>query len=237
MSIMAASQPQAQELLLSDAYALVRDGDFEAVEHAFNRHQDAYNRELISAGNYVIPYDVFLTTDPRVVALTDAWLEAKPDSPQALVAKATFLSHVALIIRGTDILWDTPANSVMRMHQLYDRALPLFQRALDLEPRHLFAARTLGNFARYAGDREGRELADGIDRSLSGPRYSFYRDLHWLQPGWGGSESDMREACDEGAAALPSVTAGECHAVVTLELGTAPPKDLLDAARALEAID
>ncbi|MFQ5565446.1 MAG: DUF4034 domain-containing protein [Paracoccaceae bacterium] len=209
---------QAVALSNEEARRLVREADFDTVEAAFAEHQAAFNAGEITPDEFESPYWAFRTTEPRVLELADAWLAARPDSPQALVAKAATLIHVAMVVRGNGFIRDTPRNSIAMMRGLYDEARPLLMRALDLEERQIFAADMIETAAPFLGDRSGEQRAVATLRQYDDPESIFFSDLHRLLPQWGGSEAAMRQFCRQETPRVEAVSEATCNAFVTLKM-------------------
>lgn len=223
----------ASALIRDEAYALVRDGDVEAIDSAFVKHQAAFNSRLIGPETYLWPYSVFSTTDPRALATVDAWRAAHPASPQAMVAKAAILVHLALIVRGDKFVRQTPSASMTKMHEHYVEALPLLNTALESEQRQLFSAQLLMDIAPFVGDRASEARALKLFRKIGDPKAVFLHDLTQLLPQWGGSAAAMRALCRQKSPPINGMTLAECDAVVTLKLLKADRSDLAAAIETL----
>jgi hypothetical protein len=183
---------QAVPLNNEEARQLVREADFETVEAVFAEHQASFNAGEITPDEFESPYWAFRTTEPRVLELADAWLAARPDSPQAVVAKTATLIHVAMVVRDNRAVRNTPRNSLAMMRALYAEACPLLMRALDLEERQIFAADMIKTVAPYLGDHSGERRAVALLRQYDDPKSIFHSDLHSLLPQWGGSSAVRR---------------------------------------------
>lgn len=220
---------RAVALTLEEARSLVREANLVLVESVFADHQAAFDRGEITAADFTAPYRAFRTTDPTVLELVDAWRKARPDSAQAMVAKAATLIHVAMIVRGERVIIDTPPNSLARMGTLYAEARPLLMRALDLEPRQVYAADLIEAAGAFTGDRAGRQRASTVLHEHGDPEGVLLDDLNHALPQWGGSEEKMRALCKDAPQRVPTISEAECNAMATLDLDVSGT-DVIEAA-------
>jgi len=124
--------------------------------------------------------------------LSERWLQLAPQSPYANLARANHHRDAAWTARGTKWAEETPREQMRRMSALVDQAVPLFRKAIALEPRLMPAYVGLLDVAmidsRPSIEREAHAGAMAQDPAC----LDFARQrMHSLTPRWGGGYEDM----------------------------------------------
>lgn len=124
--------------------------------------------------------------------LTQAWLDAAPDSAFAQVARGHWNRSMAGKARGTRFAHETPTENFARMREYVDAALVHYRRALEIEPTLTEAHAGIIDVATYASRnadlveavKQARELAPAC-------RAWGHQLMNALEPRWGGSVEQM----------------------------------------------
>ena len=173
---------------LAEVSKLVGTGQLDALE--------SYVRGILAAHRSSEEIHVFMTEFRSDSALADetsrAWLAAAPKSAFALNARAAFLASGARRARGGAFAAETPRANLERMHALYLEAVPLFERAIKIEPGLITAYEGLLEAGYRDSEsewaRKGFEGARKVDPGC--PMVAGVR-MDSLQPRWGGSYEAM----------------------------------------------
>lgn len=128
--------------------------------------------------------------DANQVSLT--WIEKAPESAFANAARGYYLYHAASAARGGKWTKDTPSENMGRMHDLAAMSRKFFEKALRREPRLMPAFAGLIDVARIASEDALGESAYARGTVVDpGCRELSRRQMHALEPRWGGSHADM----------------------------------------------
>lgn len=124
--------------------------------------------------------------------ITQRWLELAPDSPFALVARATVLNTQGSAARGGAWAKDTTPEQFAAMNALFAQAIPLYQRALELAPgltdAHIGLVSIGKNGLGVGGEAR---LVDQARRIAPGCAEVALDFMRALEPKWGGSYEAM----------------------------------------------
>lgn len=124
--------------------------------------------------------------------ISERWLRLAPDSPYALVARANHYRSAAWDARGGKWASETPREQMRRMSGLVEQAVPLFRRAIALEPRLMPAYVGLLDVA-MLDSRAGVER-DAVKGAMAqDPACLDFarRRMVSLEPRWGGDYEQM----------------------------------------------
>jgi tetratricopeptide (TPR) repeat protein len=243
-----------------DALSLARSGDIDKIERTFDAQYQDFVDGKITVGQFTSPYNAFYTLDPVVLEMIAEWREAMPGSAYALVAEAGPKEHLAIVLRGEDVIGLVPRASFERAWQNWTEARELYAEALDLAPRHIRAAEGLRDVAHYLGDDIAALRSKRVLATYGSQVGLLLNELHESTPQWGGSVAKMRRLCRTIAPKVEGISVAECHARATLMLWDQPravrdqaikvlrredeegnrfiiARELLRAGRALEALD
>lgn len=124
--------------------------------------------------------------------ISGRWLELAPRSPYALLARANHYKDAAWDARGGKWASETPIEQMRRMGVLAEQAVPLFRRAIALEPRLMPAYVGLLSVA-MLGSREHLEREAYRGAMAHDPAcVDFARQrMASLAPRWGGDYERM----------------------------------------------
>ncbi|MCD9030189.1 hypothetical protein LDO32_00365 [Luteimonas sp. Y-2-2-4F] len=153
---------------------------------------EAHYGEIAQREQIFLAYAVFDET-PRAGEVAQRWLQRSPDSAYAHAALAAHRGSAGWKARGGAYAADTPPERFEQMGALFAQALPLYARALELEPRLSVACVKL----MAIGRQSSQTLEDGATgHCLSVDPDSYhvvYEMLVRAQPRWGGSDDAMRQ--------------------------------------------
>lgn len=126
--------------------------------------------------------------------LTQAWIEAAPESPFAHVARGHWNRGMASMARGGKWASETPRENFERMDAYGDAAIASYERALELEPRLTEAHAGIISVARLGGREEAMKKAVRQARKLAPACRAWGHPLMVaLEPRWGGSYPQMAQ--------------------------------------------
>ncbi|MFT4178523.1 MAG: hypothetical protein QM612_03545 [Thermomonas sp.] len=138
-------------------------------------------------------------------AITTAWLQAKPDSPYALTARGNYHSGKAGRARGGKWASETPRENLREMTAQYELALPLYRKAVAIDPRFIEAWNSMLVLAyrdsRAELEQEAFKAANAID---PGCQDLVDTRMTSLQPRWGGSYEAMLAYAESLRPLLPA---------------------------------
>lgn len=210
----AALYTSAIALTFGEAQKLVSLSNVEALEKAFQEHQDAFKKRAIGPEEFKAPFGVFRTTEPKLEEVLAAWNMAYPKSPQALTAIGVRLDHLTMLMAGTELPLALGETGLSALKERSRAAVAALAAALGAEPAQLAAAHALFRQAGVIGDGEARALARATKVRHGDPDISLRDIVVGSHPGWGGSFDDMRKACREIVESAPRVTLRQCDALV-----------------------
>ncbi|WP_188663374.1 DUF4034 domain-containing protein [Arenimonas soli] len=126
--------------------------------------------------------------------LTQAWIEAAPESPFAHVARGHWNRGMARMARGGKWASKTPRENFERMHAYGDAAIASYERALELEPRLTEAHAGIIGVANLGGREDAMRNAVRQARELAPACRAWGHPLMVaLEPRWGGSYPQMAQ--------------------------------------------
>lgn len=163
---------------------------------------------------------------------TKDWLEKAPNSAFALTARANHYRSMANDARGAEWASDTPDENMDRMREFSNLAIPLYQRALQIEPRLLPAYAGLIDIGMRDGRRSelGEKAFQDANRIDPSCKVVTGYQMTSLEPRWGGSYPAMLKLSDELA---PHVSERPLLALNTIW----PIADLGDRLRSADKYD
>lgn len=126
--------------------------------------------------------------------LTQAWVDAAPNSPFAQTARGHWNRRMAGKARGTKWASETERENFERMGEYGDAAIKNFDRALELEPRLTEAHGGIIDVAALGGRREAM-MAAVLQAREAAPacRAWAHQFMGALEPRWGGSLEQMAQ--------------------------------------------
>lgn len=169
------------------------------LERGFAALLDAHYKDQSQREQIFIALNVF-DGDDRAGEIARRWLKLAPDSAFANTASGVYLGGAGWKARGTAYIGKTPAEQVERMGQFFAQAVPLYVKALEIEPRLSVACyklNAIGRSSSSALEEYARAHCMKVDPD------SYFLALEWItsaQPRWGGSEEKLRRAVAYAAA-------------------------------------
>jgi tetratricopeptide (TPR) repeat protein len=136
----------------------------------------------------------------RAGEISQRWLKLSPKSAFALTAAGIHLGTSGWNARGSAFMRETPEENVRRMGELFAQAVPLYVKALEIEPRLSVACYKLNGIGRSSSsqlEQYARAHCMKVDPD------SYYLAWEWItsaEPRWGGSEDALRRAVAYAAA-------------------------------------
>lgn len=133
-----------------------------------------------------------IVADERSNALTARWLRMAPEDAYALLARASYYRRMAWKARGGRFAGETPAAQMARMSELVERAVPLYRKAITLNPRLMPAYEGMLNVAKADSlDAVGEEAFEGANAHDPACPTIAKERMNALLPRWGGSYEQM----------------------------------------------
>ena len=132
--------------------------------------------------------------------VAERWLKLAPESAYAHAASANHYKNVGWAARGTRSVSNIPPEQLEQMGQSFAKAIPLYLKALEIEPRLSVACYELAGIGRQSSG-ELRQMA--AERCLSvdpDSYYVVYERIRSAQPNWGGSMEELTSAVAYAAA-------------------------------------
>ncbi|MBE2212147.1 MAG: DUF4034 domain-containing protein [Xanthomonadaceae bacterium] len=183
--------------------SLLSQGDLAAINAALNKRLELHFKP--EPGFHEAIHFLFdkIEADDRSDALTSRWLRAAPDDAYALLARATFYRKEAWKARGARYAAKTPASQMSRMSELAERSVPLYRKAIAINPRLMPAYEGMLNVATADSlDAVAEEAIKGAQKQDPACPAIARERMRAMQPRWGGSY----EAMDAYATELDRLT-------------------------------
>ncbi|TMV07476.1 hypothetical protein [Arenibacterium halophilum] len=186
--------------------SLVYAGDISRVDAALVAAQLAVEEGDLDAEKNRQLYTIFAVTHPDVIAFTQDWLAARPDSAQAKVARSLVLSNAAWIVRGERALRHTHPEAVEKFGGLRAQAADLAQAAYKANPKFLPASDAVITLGALAYDKTyAMEVFHAVMETT--PNWgTLTRAFGFANRGWGGDAQIVEAICDYYA---PKVDLGD----------------------------
>ncbi|MCH8038678.1 MAG: hypothetical protein IIC53_16375 [Proteobacteria bacterium] len=220
-----------------EALWLVRGGDIEKIEQAYDAQYRDFVAGEITLFQFNTPYNVFYTLEPVVLEVVAEWRGSMPDSAYAKVAEAGFKVHLAAILRGNDVMSLVPRTSYEKARRLWTEAVELYSAALDTAPRHVRAAHGLQEAASWLGNDWAEMRAKKVLAVYGSQVSLLLTEINQSTPQWGGSVAKMRRLCDTIAPKIEDISVAECQARATLMLWDVPREERDQAVEVLRRED
>ncbi len=196
-------------------------GELDSLEAVFSKLSDEAGRDSRNETRLFDAFDAFHSMGPDFDGALDRWIEARPGSWNARLARASYLVTLAYRQRGTEFSKSTPRSNFAAMHRAMDAALLDLSAAIRLNPGAIEAYWLAIEAARGYGDTRGVELA--LERALRVSPLSFFsraRALIALTPRWGGSYGVMEiVAADADSLARENPELRRLHGFIPLDKG------------------
>jgi tetratricopeptide (TPR) repeat protein len=173
---------------------------YDSLEAVLSAYADSVVRDYRMEYRLFDAYAAFGVAIPSLEPLLNDWVNQRPGSVAALVARGTYLHAAGWHARGSESGIQTSRNQINRMTGFFRRGAADFNAALRLSPNSLVAYRALISIASV--DREPAAARELLDRALKIQPYSFRLRaayMNYLLPRWGGSYGAMTKFAEESA--------------------------------------
>jgi tetratricopeptide (TPR) repeat protein len=180
-------------------------GELDSLEALFSKWSAEAERDVGYETRLYDAFDAFQSVGPEFEGALDLWIEDRPGSWNARLARANYLVRTAYRQRGAKRSRDTPRSNFKAMRTTLQAALLDLSTAIRLNPLAIAAYWFAIEAATKYGDGRGAILA--LNRALRVSPLSFFtraRALLALTPRWAGSYSIM-----EMVAAVPDTLVAE----------------------------
>jgi predicted Zn-dependent protease len=184
--------------------ALLEKRNYDELERVLGGYQFQFEHDAKASGSVATAFKTFQKAPARLETALDEWVEKKPESYAARVARGNYHVARALSARGTEFYANTPAENIHEMRAHFQHATDDLQRSLALTEKPYVSHRTLLTIARNMGSRREQrthyEAAIHLAPASVNTRLAY---LTTLEPRWGGSYEQMEAFVAESRAALP----------------------------------
>ena len=169
------------------------------LERGFAALLDAHYSDQSQRDQIFVTLDEFDDSE-RAGEVARRWLALAPKSPFANTAAGSHYGAAGWEARGTRWARETSEDQLRRMSELFAKAVPLYLRALELQPRLSVACYKLNGI--------GRMSSDALQTYASAHCTKVDPDSYFLalernvsaEPRWGGSDEQLRRAVAYAAA-------------------------------------
>jgi tetratricopeptide (TPR) repeat protein len=183
---------------------LLLEGELDSLETLFAKWSAEAGRDVRNETPLYDAFDAFQSVGPEFEGALDRWIEERPGSWNARLARTNYLVRLAYRQRGAKSRSLTPRSKFAAMNRTLGAALLDLSAAIRLNPGAIEAYWLAIEAATSFGDTRGIALA--LERALQISPLSFFsraRALLALTPRWGGSYGFM-----ESVAAADSLYRG-----------------------------
>ncbi|UNK49522.1 hypothetical protein MNR01_00285 [Lysobacter sp. S4-A87] len=169
------------------------------LERGFAALLDGHYNDQSQREQIFISLNVF-DGSARAGEVSQRWLKLAPKSAFALTAAGIHLGTSGWNARGGAYIGKTSKDKVQRMGEFFAQAVPLYVKALEIEPRLSVACYKLNGIGRSSSsqlEQYARAHCMKVDPD------SYYLAWEWItsaEPRWGGSEDALRSAVAYAAA-------------------------------------
>ena len=185
-------QVAVRQLLLARSY--------DALDTLLSAYADSATRDYRLEYRLFDAYGAFDLALPSLEPLLAEWVQQRPSSAAARLARAAFFAASGWNARGSRTARNTNGKQVQGMRESFQLAVADVSVALRLAPNSIVAYRELMRIARSDGDTAtAHEL---FDRAIKIQPYSFLLREEYivdLLPRWGGSYGAMARFARESA--------------------------------------
>ena len=171
---------------------LLDEGDYDLIERRLDGSLARHFAKVGRSEEIDYLFDVFAAATPNTDARTRAWVQARPASAHAHLARGVHLLNAGIDARGGKFIRETPPEQLRRMDALFAQALPELKRAVQLQPRLMPAHAWLLLASMYDGSvADAQGIVAEARRHDADCQTMFFRRMNALRPRWGGSYEDM----------------------------------------------
>jgi hypothetical protein len=170
----------------------VKDGLYDYLDTLLTAYADSVRRDYRLEYRMFDLYDAFAVSDSSLKPFLDAWVTERPQSANARLVRATWLTETGIDARGTEWASETPDSSMSALEWHLNEAKKDIAAAHAIDPCSLVTYHLLMEASAYNGSRFlSRKL---LDQALTIQPLSFImrvRHMNNLTPRWGGSYKAM----------------------------------------------
>jgi tetratricopeptide (TPR) repeat protein len=171
---------------------MARRRDFDGLDAMFNELAADVAGDVRHEMRFEDAFDAFARDEPALLASLDAWVDARPNSAHARVARARYHFATAWRRRGGAYIRDTPLDNIRGMEVFSKKTIEDLTAALVRDSTHLAAYVILIGVTQLFGAHDLAGSALQRAASIHRGAYSVYRSfVLMLWPRWGGSEALM----------------------------------------------
>lgn len=190
--------PAEPTLSSGQATNLLTAGRYAELDRLMQQVQDQYRKGAISDEQLLAAFRAFYIRDPKQTPYFDKWVEQRPKSYVAHLARGIHLKYVGMEARGNKFISQTSREQLDGMMQAFKPAIADLRASMALDAKPLLSFHHLIDIGNFLGLREmNRDLiraTENVDPKNFVVRYKF---LLTLQSRWGGSVKEMQEFVDE----------------------------------------
>lgn len=171
---------------------LLGEGDYERLESTLAGLQNRFQEHIEAELDLEVAFRTFWTGDPKTTGLLDRWLDERPESAYAHLARARHLERLGYLARGGATAGQTSRDQFDAMAELHSQAVYEATTALELDSRLTEAWVVLMGVAQGQGDQPGCRRAAEAALAIAPASYRIRRAyLECLLPRWGGTSGAM----------------------------------------------
>jgi hypothetical protein len=190
----------------TDPMALLMSGQYDELDRVLQAVQDGYRQGSITDEQLLAAFRPFYrVSDPGQDRHFDAWVQRKPRSYVARLARGIHYKYVGVRGRGTDTLNNVPDANLWTRKEAYKKAADDLDASLDLDGKPLLSYHHLmdagGSLLLLTSNRGLLDKAIALDPGNLIVRRKF---LNTLATRWRHRQKEMRAFVAESrAAGLP----------------------------------
>jgi tetratricopeptide (TPR) repeat protein len=177
----------------------VREGQYDFLDTLLMVYADSVRRDYRVEYRMFDLYNAFDVADTTLKPFLDTWVAERPQSANARLVRATWLTAVGEQIRGEDVSANTDRSKFRSLHDYLDLAKADVQAAHAIDPCSLVGYHILMLAA--AHDNGNTALSRQLmEQALTIQPYSFLmraRHMYNLRPRWGGSYRKMDDLAQQ----------------------------------------
>lgn len=175
-----------------DFIKLLREEQFDTLDNALNILQKSYESDTNEESRVLTDFMSFGRANPDLESHFIHWVENKPSSYAAKLARGIYYHQLGWAMRGSAYANKTAPRRFQNMQHCFDKAVEDLEASLTLTAKPVFSYSFLIAIAMAEGDRkeENRLLDHAVELDLENlsARRQF---MQALNPQWGGSYEYM----------------------------------------------
>jgi tetratricopeptide (TPR) repeat protein len=182
----------------------VRDGLYDYLDSLLTVYTDSVRRDYRLEYRLFDLFEAYDVPDTSLKTNLDAWVAERPQSANARLVRATWLTAMGQEARGEKLARETADSSMGSLDYYLEQARKDIEAAHALNPCSLVTYHLLMQAASYSGNTIlSKKL---LDQALTIQPYSFMmrsRHMNSLVPRWGGSYPAMERFAAESDSLIP----------------------------------